>query len=102
MIAEPSKIVAASVVVFLLGGCASATPEYQYRCEDGQQFSARFEQEKAQITVDGGREIELTQVRSASGVRYISDDQMLALHTKGDEAILVVNELSQATCHITK
>ena len=102
MIAKQAKIALTLGGLLALGGCASTAPEYQYQCDDGHQFAARFEQEKARITVDGGRELELKQVRSASGVRYLSDDQMLVLHTKGDEAILIVNEISQSTCRITK
>ncbi|WP_050904731.1 MliC family protein [Vibrio campbellii] len=102
MISLPAKITLTLGSLLVLGGCTSNVPEYQYQCDDGHQFAACFEQEKARITVDGARELELKQVRSASGVRYLSDDQMLVLHTKGDEAILIVNEISQSTCRITK
>lgn len=102
MIANQAKIALALGGLLALGGCASTAPEYQYQCDDGHKFAASFEQEKVLITVDDGREIELKQVRSASGAKYLSDDDMLVLHTKGDEAILLVNEISQSACHIVK
>ncbi|MGI9948890.1 MliC family protein [Vibrio hyugaensis] len=102
MIARHTKIALAFGGLLALGGCASTVPQYKYQCDDGHQFAASFEQEKALIIVDNGREIELQQVRSASGAKYLSDDDMLVLHTKGDEAILIVNEISQSACHIVK
>ncbi len=102
MIANQAKVALTLGGLLAIGGCASTAPEYQYQCDDGHQFAASFDQEKALITVDDGREIELKQVRSASGAKYMSDDQMLVLHTKGDEAILIVNEISQSACRVTK
>ncbi|MCK8086004.1 MliC family protein [Vibrio sp. 1CM8B] len=103
MIANQAKTALTLGGLLALGGCCSTAPEYQYQCDDGHQFAASFfGQEKALITVDDGREIELKRVRSASGAKYMSYDQMLVLHTKGDGAILVVNEISQSSCRVMK
>ncbi|MGR5232842.1 MliC family protein [Vibrio rotiferianus] len=102
MILNSSKAALVFGGLLVLVGCSSSVPEYQYQCDDGQQFAASFTQDAALIKTNHGREIELKQVRSASGARYLSDDHMLVLHTKGDEAILIVNEISESACRIKK
>ncbi|WP_240703758.1 MliC family protein [Vibrio rotiferianus] len=105
MILKPSKAALILSGLLVLAGCSSSAPEFQYQCNDGQQFAASFTEDAedaALIKANNGSVIELKQVRSASGARYLSDDHMLVLHTKGDEAILIVNEISQSTCRIKK
>ena len=42
MISLPAKITVTLGSLLVLGGCTSNVPEYQYQCEDGHQFAARF------------------------------------------------------------
>ncbi|MET2900672.1 MliC family protein [Vibrio rotiferianus] len=102
VILKPSKAALILSGLLVLAGCSSSAPEFQYQCNDGQQFADSFTEDAALIKANNGSVIELKQVRSASGARYLSDDHMLVLHTKGDEAILLVNEISQSTCRIKK
>nr|WP_038883566.1 MliC family protein [Vibrio rotiferianus] len=102
VILKPSKAALILSGLLVLAGCSSSAPEFQYQCDDGQQFAASFTQDAALIKTNNRSVIELKQVRSASGARYLSDDHMLVLHAKGDEAILIVNEISQSTCRIKK
>lgn len=86
--------------VLLLSACTSPLP-YHYACDDGQTFGAMMMSDYAVVHVDGS-EYELSRIRSASGVLYESENGSVKLHTKGDEALLVVGERSLQACTLSR
>lgn len=66
-----------------------ASPTTRYICSDSRSFTASFGNEELQVTLDDGRELNLSQTRTALGMRYESDQALFI--GKGSDATLEIN-----------
>lgn len=92
--------------------------EFTYACDDNAEIKATFYIEEAipvepeempiptgkvEIEISDGRNYELPQTISASGVRYANEDESIIFWTKGEEAYLVENdEVTINNCQIVE
>ncbi|WP_235956388.1 MliC family protein [Grimontia sedimenti] len=94
------RLLGVTMSAFLLAACASPLP-HQYECEDGRMFGAMVMSDYALIHVNDA-EYELPRIRSASGAQYELEDGSVGLYTKGDDAMLVVGDLSFRECSLSR
>lgn len=84
----------------LSASCSSSfaedVPTAVYKCEDGSQFSARFENETAQLTFPDGTAYVLPVAISGSGFHYEAGGRKL--RGKGDDATWTVPGAEPLNC----
>jgi membrane-bound inhibitor of C-type lysozyme len=61
----------------------------QFRCDDGKSITAVFARDIVGVTLSDGRQMELRQSASGSGVRFENIDETIEFHGKGEGAFLV-------------
>ncbi len=65
--------------------------EFVFRCSDGSEFTVSYGDQLALLTLDDAQH-QLRQQPTASGARY--SDEQLEFYNKGDEAILIIADVS--------
>jgi len=63
----------------------------EFRCDEGKGMTAVFAREIVGLTLSDGRQIELRQVESGSGIQYASNDGSIELAAKGEGGFLQEN-----------
>ncbi|CAD5918518.1 hypothetical protein PCC9214_00504 [Planktothrix tepida] len=69
---------------------AQAEQRITYECTQNKTFEAQFSPNTAQVQLSSDETLTLTQVPTASGVRY--SDGKITLYTKGKEAFIEKND----------
>jgi membrane-bound inhibitor of C-type lysozyme len=72
---------------------------YYYECQDGYDVSARLEGKRMTLVLPR-KEVVLQPVVSASGAKY--SDGEITLFTKGDDALLQLDNLGHLTCKLNR
>ena len=99
---QPRWIVAAAVAAFVWPLCANAAGSSsgvfhaRYVCRDGTQFSVRFADGAAGVTLSDGTKLSLPQQMSGSGFRYSS--ARFELRGKGRDALWTVGRRVPVEC----
>lgn len=63
-----------------------------FSCEAGKLIEARFRKESVELALSDGRNIDLSQVISASGARYANDDESIVFWNKGNTAFMLEDD----------
>ena len=61
----------------------------QFSCSDGKSLTAVFTRDIVGLTLSDGRQMELRQAVSGSGIRYVNANESIELRGKGDDASLI-------------
>lgn len=72
-----------------------------YSCDAGRSISATYYEEAVEISLDGGSSVTLPQTISASGARYANPDESFIFWNKGNEALIMrdnVMDLTYSNC----
>ncbi len=80
---------------------AQISGPFTYQCENGKTFQASFDNSRSNTIAHilaGGHPLELHQVESGSGAKFVNEAEGLTLHTKGDLAVFTSGH-HQTTCH---
>lgn len=90
-------------LLFFITACSSSLP-HRYDCEDNQEFDAMITSDVALIRFKD-EQFEIPRIRSASGMQFENKNKKnkkKGLYVKGDEAILVIDNIELKQCKILK
>lgn len=90
-------------LLFFITACSSSLP-HRYDCEDNQEFDAMITSDVALIRFKD-EQFEIPRIRSASGMQFENNknkNKKKGLYVKGDEAILVIDNIELKQCKILK
>ncbi|MFZ2887345.1 MAG: MliC family protein [Minisyncoccia bacterium] len=60
----------------------------EFQCDDGKEITAVFTRDIVGLTLSDGRQMELRQALSGSGIRYVNANATIIFHGKGEGAFL--------------
>jgi membrane-bound inhibitor of C-type lysozyme len=74
----------------------------EFTCAEHKTITAVFTRDIVGLTLSDGRQVELRQVESASGVRYVNGSESIEFRSKGEQGFLVEGgKTTYADCSVS-
>lgn len=90
-----------SSVQEIQGASIGSENEVSFVCDEGKTITAVFARTIVGITLSDGRQIELREAASGSGIRYLNNTETIEFRGQGSEGFLVENgKTTYANCTV--